>query len=597
MKFTGSLANRGQQKILGLVILWIVYNKGGHTDSKSVLGEMDLILQNALEKSDLEPEFNSKGQIAYRRVYYHRVHAQATELRSEGLLFSDQGKSNWIITDKGRKRIETLNAGRPDPDSKITLAELTENLGFPDDDGNIPTPLVASSVRGSEQQTEIVVPTPVPEVDDPPPSNLLLPYFEKKGYKFSQFQIATFYSALKTKGFVILSGLSGTGKTKLAQHFGELFGDNCVWFESVRPDWRDSKNLLGFVNPLLDSKYQSTALLRFLLRARDNALGAELSSISPHFLILDEMNLAHVEYYFAEFLSVLESGRITQADVARHEGKVESDHRVGFTREAIHLHSSVAPAQDANGEAATTIPNSFRLPPNLYVIGTVNVDETTFAFSPKVLDRAFTIEFRDVDLNGYDPTEADESEANQIAEKIRAQVFANFTRGGNFIANTKVDVALALDEMGDQRIALQELNQVLAPYDLHFGYRVLDEIALFIASARAAQEAGIIEFANDDAILDAAVLMKVLPKIHGSRQKLEEPLTRVLRWTLKEKPGDSRIEVVLQSIDANNGQRSDIPSLLERWDTITDKFVYPETAKKVLRMLHTLYATGFASFA
>ena len=91
--------------------------------------------------------------------------------------------------------------------------------------------------------------------------------------------------------------------------------------------------------------------------------------------------------------------------------------------------------------------------------------------------------------------------------------------------------------------------------------------------------------------------MKVLPKIHGSRQKLEEPLVRVLRWTLKEKPGNGRIEDVLKNIDANNGQRSDIPSLLERWDTIAGKFLYPETAKKVLRMLNALYTTGFASFA
>jgi hypothetical protein len=323
------------------------------------------------------------------------------------------------------------------------------------------------------------------------------------------------------------------------------------------------------------------------------------SQPSPYFLILDEMNLAHVEYYFAELLSVLESGRLTQADVEarRESGDLKPDYHVGFTRESIHLHSHESDLEDANvnqdDDSVQAIPRALRLPPNFYIIGTVNIDETTFAFSPKVLDRAFTIEFRDADLENYDPMLADSTEANEIVEKIRANVFADFTREGRFIANDKKGVARALNELGERKNALIALNKLLEPYDLHFGYRVLDEIALFFANARAAQSSGIVLFYSDDEILDAAVLMKVLPKIHGSRQKLQEPLERILRWTLKKKNGDD----VFKLIGGEGTQKSEIPALLERWDTLADKFAYPATAKKVLRMLHTLYTTGFASFS
>jgi 5-methylcytosine-specific restriction protein B len=207
---------------------------------------------------------------------------------------------------------------------------------------------------------------------------------QPKGFHFTPEQVTAFYAALKTKGFVILSGLSGTGKTKLAQLFAELLCpcekcqkgeghnvcDKCTHlFLSVRPDWRDSKALLGYYNPLTE-RYESTPLREFLLRAAKD-YDQNKSNAQPYFVILDEMNLAHVEYYFADFLSVLESGRDEK----------------GWTKESLRL------------ERIGNLP----LPPNLYIIGTVNIDETTYMFSPKVLDRAFTLEFREVDFSDYPP--------------------------------------------------------------------------------------------------------------------------------------------------------------------------------------------------
>src|SRR5262249_12255448 len=127
-------------------------------------------------------------------------------------------------------------------------------------------------------------------------------------------------------------------------------------------------------NPLTQT-YEWTEFLRFIIRAQESY---QASDGLAWFVILDEMNLAHVEYYFADLLSVIESGR--DAD--------------GWTREPLRLNYP-----DTLDDEVP--PQELKLPPNLYVIGTVNMDETTHAFSPKVLDRAFTIELSDVDFLGY----------------------------------------------------------------------------------------------------------------------------------------------------------------------------------------------------
>ena len=160
--------------------------------------------------------------------------------------------------------------------------------------------------------------------------------FANEGLHYTQWQQAVFFTALQTKGFVILSGISGTGKTKIAQAFSAALpqpddGRN-VEFLTVRPDWRDSKSLLGYHNPITD-RYEWTPFLRFLLRASESWKARDGLA---WFVILDEMDLAHVEHYFAELLSVLESGRDDE----------------GWTREAIH--SVVRRGGIAPGESQIT---------------------------------------------------------------------------------------------------------------------------------------------------------------------------------------------------------------------------------------------------
>jgi 5-methylcytosine-specific restriction protein B len=507
---------------------------------------------------------------------------------------------------------------------------------------------------------------------------------QNNGLHFTPWQVATFYTALQTKGYVILSGISGTGKTKLAQHFASLmprpsvevvpteehiqitiqpymlkynrmivpksatrlfeppppgeqtdlilefdnqkqacrlvhanYGDSDyislllrgkvpAWFGStfqegdtlilepafdqdnnltgfkmvdaksysakpsvktvgvqnylfvpVRPDWRDSKSLLGYYNPLT-SAYVWTPFTRFILRALQSY--REGSGIA-WFVILDEMNLARVEYYFADLLSVLESGRGED----------------GLTREPLRFEYP----EDAEGDLP---PREMRIPPNLYVLGTVNVDETTHAFSPKVLDRAFTLELTEADFANYPLVLVEEP--NIVGENHRQVLLDNFTFSGAFLHLDKHNIAQYIEENIDIRNQLQTLNDSLRPYELHFGYRIFDEIVNYLISSNANKMYS--DLGGEEAAFDAAVLMKVLPKFHGSRGKLEAPLKAVLAWCVDpEAPVEQAITDALKQSEIDQNPTEALAQL---------EYRYPKTAERARRMLWSLYTTGFASF-
>ena len=178
--------------------------------------------------------------------------------------------------------------------------------------------------------------------------------------------VRTFVTSLATKRFVILTGLSGSGKTKIAQNFGNWLGPEQLKIIAVRPDWTNPDPLLGYENGLSELKANGYAW--HVPEALEFALQAVRHPHQPYLLLLDEMNLAHVERYFADVLSGMES----------------------------ELRDPAEPRVERRGVAAREPSMLTRLPfpPNLLVVGTVNVDETTYMFSPKVLDRANTIEFR-----------------------------------------------------------------------------------------------------------------------------------------------------------------------------------------------------------
>lgn len=390
----------------------------------------------------------------------------------------------------------------------------------------------------------------------------LADHLQQQGYRFTAEQVATFYGGLKTKGFVILAGLSGTGKTKIAQQFATALGldDGCFLLEPVRPDWRDGTGLLGYWNPVTPA-YEAPRFLRFVLAA-EAEFRARGADARPYIAVLDEMNLARVEYYLADLLSVLETGVVEEGPDA------------GFTPGLVTLHDRPAPVMVSGN---LKVAPQLRLPPNLYLVGTVNMDETTFAFSPKVLDRAFTLEFRDVDLSGYPPMMPDPVDAGAgLAESEVAAVLRDLARSGQFARLTKPQVAAWGANRRPLLAALHDLNVRLTEYDLHFGYRVADEVLGFVGGLA---ESPFAESLPEDAAFDAAVMMKVLPKFHGPLHRLEGPLQAVLGW----------------AAGAGAGSFAEMPGSGLAGSSGTE-LRYPRTYAKASRMLRTARELGHAAF-
>lgn len=330
---------------------------------------------------------------------------------------------------------------------------------------------------------------------------------------------------------------------------------------AVRPDWTDSRGLLGYYNPLL-SRYVTTPLLRLLLQARDELKRAadENRSPSPFFVILDEMNLARVEQYFSDFLSALESGEpiVLHDDVRVETGEVEGD----------------------DDEEVAPVPRRVSVPANLFFTGTVNVDETTHMFSPKVLDRAFVIEFNEVDLQGYGMRDLDDEEGCAL-DLVGWQGFEAFRS----VSSDDWD-NLAKVDGGDIRTALTRLHEILARDNRHFGYRVANEIGRFITLA-ARQCADPVQGLND--ALDLAIVSKILPKLHGTQQELEDTLVALFELTVGKEKGRP------SNHDAWAPKEGQLALKGATEDDATEPHL-PRSSLKLWRMVKRLRAQGFTSF-
>ena len=441
--------------------------------------------------------------------------------------------------------------------------------------------------------------------------------------------------ALRTKKFLILAGISGTGKTQIARRLaasavaidrqqgagrgltlleqsleGALSGEDSFLFESidghpdyvrvldvgtgsararatpphakrvgflpVRPDWTDAKKVWGYYNPLTGRFYPTDALVVLLNAFRDFAENGE--DAGNYFLILDEMNLARVEYYFSDLLSLMESGASADPDVpgririgemarvhpldmllvstgqrgihdqrsdaaaqAAFSGvdtggrKVMSQARTGSVEQMVPLRElddrrwiyeplvkglefANRPRQeiselDEHRDALCLlfpIPPRVAYPPNLTIIGTINVDETTYAFAPKVLDRSFVMEFTDVEYGAA---------FNQ--HPLYAQM----------------------------EPLLTALHEALNPHTLHFGYRVAGEMLAYLEQA-----GGVLT----PEVADFLLISKVLPKLRGTEHQLSAALE------------------TLHQIATDGG--------------------YTRSLAKITRMRTQLRASGFASF-
>lgn len=331
---------------------------------------------------------------------------------------------------------------------------------------------------------------------------------------------------------------------------------------AVRPDWTDNRGLLGYYNPITES-YVTTEFLRLLLDARADELraGEEERPPFPFFAILDEMNLARVEHYFSDFLSALESG------------------------EEIELHHNEAVEAGEVGDGVP-IPRRLRVPRNVFFTGTVNVDETTYMFSPKVLDRAFTIEFNDVDLSAFG---SDPANANGTDPGLRLTRLPRTLQQHGKPGTADWDAFGELRD-GELRRVVIELNELLEGATRHFGYRVASEIGRFVCLAD--------EQADSDAeslwaALDLAILQKVLPKFHGTQQELEETLGDLLAFAVLG-PGGWTAEQ--RSTAAVGWRLRRGPLVRQQGGDTANTPRLPRTAAKVWRMLDRLRKQGFTAY-
>lgn len=360
---------------------------------------------------------------------------------------------------------------------------------------------------------------------------LIKEYIASKGFSYDDELIENFYLSLKSKPFVILAGTSGTGKTRLVRLFAEAIGANYK-LVSVRPDWSDSSDLFGHVN--LKGEFVPGAIIDYIHEA------AKPENINTsYFLCLDEMNLARVEYYLSDFLSIIETRH-------REDGHVVTDE--------IILDKAAA---DTYGKVV--------LPENLYVIGTVNMDETTFPFSKKVLDRANTIEFSYVDLV---------PDFSEIPEETEAHKCRNsFLKTDYITLMSDIDVE-DRQFVSDICIELQAINKILQGAQAHVGYRVRDEIVFYMLNNKKA------ELLDMDLAFDNEIMQKILPRIQGSSASIKDMLCELYKKCAGDYTGLSQASVSEQ-----------MQAYIETKDC-----KYRKSAEKICYMMRRFEEDGFTSY-
>ena len=347
----------------------------------------------------------------------------------------------------------------------------------------------------------------------------------------------SFFTALRTKPFMLLAGISGTGKSrivrKLAQatvteklqrangYTGNDFA-NDRWklhspanFEliQVKPNWHNSMDVIGYLSNIPSPHYVFTPFIEFIVKAWQHP---EV----PFFLCLDEMNLAPVEEYFAEFLSAIES-RSFEGGEYMTDPIIKPFNSFGEDVAKMMVNTLFPNFTAGDTESATTkIIKHFRtkgltLPKNLIVIGTVNMDETTFSFSRKVLDRAMSVEMNEVNYDSL-LTDTTDDDLKTIVKAFEENDDANLN---TLLVDRHIEAREIIDDLGDDaRFAinyLKRINALLESTPFKLGYRAANEALIHLQASY--------ELGQTDRIaaLDNFTLMKVLSRVEGDETKLK----------------------------------------------------------------------------
>ena len=343
-----------------------------------------------------------------------------------------------------------------------------------------------------------------------------------------------YITAIKSKPFLLLAGISGTGKSRIVRELARACWDEGTeeynaqkpknfQMVQVKPNWHDSSDLIGYVSRVSGkAEYVAGDFLRFVAKAWED-------KDTPYFLCLDEMNLAPVEQYFAEYLSVVESRK------SHEDGTVTTDPILEKVDEEWYFNLTASLTTDENVRKQFN-ESGISIPQNLIVVGTVNMDETTFSFSRKVLDRAMTIEMNDVDLHGG-LTERNE----KIGKLSKAELVGNAVEG--------VDVYTGNKDVCEKVMTyLDAVNAVLNGTPFKVAYRTRNEFLLYVVNNLPYnKDENDVELEQGYVIaraLDEITSMKVLSRIEGDDTKVSDDfidrLSKTIEDGLKAVSGEER---------------------------------------------------------
>lgn len=387
--------------------------------------------------------------------------------------------------------------------------------------------------------TEIVKDTVSPHadivIDRKKGRDAVIQDLSKAKTNYSPSSLSTSYlTAMRTKPFLLLAGISGTGKSRIVK---QMAFESCPDIPALRsdktapgnyelievkPNWHDSSELLGYESEIGGPHYVVTPFVRFLVKAMRYP-------DMPFFVCMDEMNLAPVEQYFAEFLSVLESRKLLSDGTITSEPLIKADI---FSKYADQLHRDLDITDTETYKAVyDRLKNDgLRLPSNLIVVGTVNMDETTHQFSRKVIDRAMTIEMNIEDA---------ETPFKNFFEGGDALHYYDNPQPKDLFLSKVVQASEALSILDAEDASylkenvpglLHSLNSALNGTPFKIAYRVQNELILYFFSLREENPDEAAEALLAQA-MDAILMMKVLPRIEGDEDLLDKPLKALAQFT------------------------------------------------------------------
>jgi hypothetical protein len=355
---------------------------------------------------------------------------------------------------------------------------------------------------------------------------LFIPVVNNKTINNTSYR--NYITAIKSKPFLLLAGVSGTGKSRIVRELAracwkegsvEYLAQKPYNFEmvQVKPNWHDSSELIGYVSRIDGVRYVVGPFLRFMVKAI-------LDPETPYFLCLDEMNLAPVEQYFAEYLSVIETRKLQE------DGSITTDPIIDYsnTEEYKSLIDQLFPEDDDLRDAYLTEDGGLRLgiPQNLIVIGTVNMDETTFSFSRKVLDRAMTIEMNEVDLG-----RGLQNRYEKIGQLSHEDLIANAVEGfdvynsNQSICNTTINY-------------LKNINDKLDGSPFKIAYRTRNEFLIYVVNNLPYNKDDNGDNLKEEFViaraLDEITNMKILSRIEGDEAKVSKKFLEELEITIKQ---------------------------------------------------------------